>query len=379
MTVAILYGGKSGEHEVSLLSALSVVKNIDKNKHSLVLIGITKKGLWYVQDESVIQSVLLDNNSKLTITEKPDNLVSVLPGGGTQKAFFCKGKSLCVDVVLPILHGTYGEDGLLQGLLEMAELPYCGCGVMASSLAMDKEKAKQVWAQEGLPVVPYVCVKSSQKTDSVLEAICSEAANMWGFPLFVKPCCAGSSVGTAKASSEEGLKCAIENAFKWDEKILIEPFIPAREIECSVTGNTAELSKIDAKENKRCVTSYELGEIAPTHEFYDYEAKYTDPDGADLIIPAILTDEQEATIKDIAKKAYKALDCSGLSRVDFFIDKNTGSIYINELNTLPGFTSISMFPKMCEAGGLAYKDVIELILEQGVERFKSRQALTTSL
>ncbi len=379
MIVAVLYGGKSGEHEVSLLSALSVVKNIDKSKHSLVLIGITKKGLWYVQDESIMQSALAGNNEKLMVVENPSNLVTVLPGGGTQKALFCGGKALCVDVVLPILHGTYGEDGLLQGLLEMAELPYCGCGVMSSSLSMDKEKAKQVWAQEGLPIVPYVCVKASQKTDSMLSDICNDVANKWGFPLFVKPCCAGSSVGTAKASSEGELKCAIENAFKWDEKILIEPFIPAREIECSVTGNTAELSIINGKENKRGVTSYELGEIAPTHEFYDYEAKYTDPNGAALIIPAKLTNEQEEKIKDFAKKAYTALDCSGLSRVDFFIDKENGDIFINELNTLPGFTSISMFPKMCEAGGLAYKDVIELILEQGIERFKNRQALTTSL
>ncbi len=379
MTVAVLYGGKSGEHEVSLISASSVVRNIDRNRHTIVLIGITKKGLWYVQNESEIKKLLTNEKATLSISEEAQNLITIQPGGGTSNAFFCNGKNIAVDVVLPILHGTYGEDGLLQGLLEMAELPYCGCGVMASAVAMDKEKAKQVWAQANLPIVPYVCIRSSQKTDAELEVIFNESVKNWGFPLFVKPCCAGSSVGTAKASTVEELKKAVNNAFLWDEKILIEPFVPAREIECSVTGNTAELFIIDGKENKRSVMSYELGEIAPTHEFYDYEAKYTDPNGAALIIPAKLTREQEEKIKDLAKKAYKALDCSGLSRVDFFIDKQTGDIFINELNTLPGFTSISMFPKMCEAGGLAYKDVIELILEQGVERFKSRQALTTSL
>ncbi len=379
MTVAVLYGGKSGEHEVSIVSASSVVRNIDREKHSIVLIGITKKGFWYIQDVSEIEKLMLDSKATLSIVEEDDNLVSVIPGGGKKKALFCKSQALEVDVVLPILHGTYGEDGLLQGLLEMAELPYCGCGVLSSSIAMDKEKAKQVWEQVGLPVVPYVCIKSSQKTEQEIKAFYNTVKNDWGMPVFIKPCCAGSSVGTAKAENEVEFRQAIANAFKWDEKILVEPFVPAREIECSVTGNTSELDFIEGKKNARGVTHYELGEIAPTHEFYDYEAKYTDPNGAELIIPAKLTEEQDSQIKDLAIKAYKALDCSGLSRVDFFIHKETGDIFINELNTLPGFTSISMFPKMCSAGGLAYKDVIELILEQGVERFKIRQALTTSL
>ncbi len=379
MIVAVLYGGKSGEHEVSLISASSVVRNIDRQKHSIVLIGITKKGFWYVQEESELEKLLNNTTATLVITENSQNLVTIQPGGGTANALSHNGKSIAVDVVLPILHGTYGEDGLLQGLLEMAELPYCGCGVMASSIAMDKEKAKQVWQQEDLPIVPYICIKSAQKNEKELADIFLRIEKEFGFPVFVKPCCAGSSVGTAKANNTNELQQAVENAFKWDEKILVEPFIPAREIECSVTGNTSELSFQNGKENPRSVKYYELGEIAPTHEFYDYDAKYTDPNGAALIIPAIVTQEQELIIKDFAQKAYRALDCSGLSRVDFFIDKSNGAIFINELNTLPGFTSISMFPKMCEAGGLNYKDVIELILEQGVERFKSRQSLTTSL
>ncbi len=379
MIIAVLYGGKSGEHEVSLVSASSVVRNIDTQKHTIILIGITKKGLWYIQEKSELDRIMKDENSRLTIVENDLNLISIMPGGGSKKALFCKDTSIEVDVVLPILHGTYGEDGLLQGLLEMADLPYCGCGVMASSVAMDKEKAKQVWSQVGLPVVPYVCIRSSQKIDSELHTIFNKAVKDWGFPLFIKPCCAGSSVGTAKATTLEELKMAVETAFLWDEKILIEPFIPAREVECSVTGNTAELHMINGKENIRSVRGYELGEIAPTHEFYDYEAKYTDPNGAALIIPAKLDKEQEKQIKELAIRAYKSLDCSGLSRVDFFIDKEKGDIFINELNTLPGFTSISMFPKMCEAGGLAYKDVIELLLDQGIQRFKSRQSLTTSI
>ena len=392
MNIAVLYGGKSGEHEVSLRSASSVVRHINRTKHTIILIGIAKDGRWYLQSQKELTRVLADDSAFLRIDENPASLIRIVPGGGSSKALQSgvplKGKAckpeepyaIQTDIVLPVLHGSYGEDGLVQGLLEMAELPYCGCTTLSSALAMDKEQTKKVWMQEGLKVVPFVCIKSADvnrngsavQSDS-FEKIAGQAEKRFGYPLFVKPACAGSSVGAAKVNSAAELKKAVQNAFLWDEKVLIEQCIDAREIECSVTGNTA----ISAS-GKTAVKSYIPGEIAPTHGFYDYDAKYTDPDGARLLIPAPLTPEQVQTVKSLAEKAYRALDCSGLARVDFFIDKKDGTLYLNEINTLPGFTSISMFPKMCEAAGLAYEDLIELLLEQGLERFKKRRSLKTS-
>ncbi len=371
MNITVLFGGKSGEHDVSLISATSVIKNIDYKKHTVHLIGISRQGIWYKQSEGLLQSILSGEKDTLSITEDSENIVTVQPGGGVSNGLKSANKFLMTDVVLPILHGTYGEDGLLQGLLEMAELPYCGCGVMSSAVAMDKEKAKQVWEQDGIPVVPHVCVKTSQKDD--LAVVAKEIEAKFEYPVFVKPVCAGSSVGAAKANTQEELFATINEAFLWDEKVLVEPFIPSREIECSVTGNTLT-------ENKSCeVVAYELGEILPTHEFYDYDAKYLDPDGAALKIPADLPADIANGIKELAKKAYISLDCSGLSRVDFFIDKRNGEIYLNEINTLPGFTSISMFPKLCGAAGLAYNDLIEQLLAQALDRFASRQKISETL
>lgn len=392
MNIAVLYGGKSGEHEVSLRSASSVVRRIDRTKHTIILIGIAKDGRWYLQSQDELTRILNDDSAFLRIDENPACLVRILPGGGSSGALQCavplegkarkpdENRTIQTDIVLPVLHGSYGEDGLVQGLLEMAELPYCGCTVLSSALAMDKEQTKKVWMQEGLQVVPFMCIKSAdirQDGSAVqpegFEKVAALAEKRFGYPLFVKPACAGSSVGAAKAHSREELEAAVQNAFLWDEKVLIEQCIDAREIECSVTGNAAISSS-----GKTAVTSYTPGEIAPTHGFYDYDAKYTDPDGARLLIPAPLTDDEAQRVKTIAQKAYRALDCSGLARVDFFIDKKDGTLYLNEINTLPGFTSISMFPKMCEAAGLSYAELIELLLKQGLERFKKRRSLKTS-
>lgn len=392
MNIAVLYGGKSGEHEVSLRSASSVVRRIDRTKHTIILIGIAKDGRWYLQSQKELTRVFADDSAFLRIDENPAGLVHIVPGGGSNAALQCavnleggarktdEPHAIQTDIVLPVLHGSYGEDGLVQGLLEMAELPYCGCTVLSSALAMDKEQTKKVWMQEGLQVVPFVCIKSadimqdaSAEQSGGFEKFAVLAEKQFGYPLFVKPACAGSSVGAAKVNSRKELEAAVQNAFLWDEKVLIEQCIDAREIECSVTGNAA----ISAS-GKTAVTSYTPGEIAPTHGFYDYDAKYTDPDGARLLIPASLTDDELQRVKMIAQKAYRALDCSGLARVDFFIDKKDGTLYLNEINTLPGFTSISMFPKMCEAAGLSYAELIELLLEQGLERFKKRRSLKTS-
>ena len=388
MTVAVLFGGKSGEHEVSLVSASSVVRRINRTKHSLVLIGIAKDGVWYVQDESEAERVVRDTNAVLKIAQDSSRIVSLVPGGGTERALQIgqiatnkdgakQAKNLAVDIVFPVLHGSYGEDGLVQGLLEMAELPYCGCSVPSSAIAMDKAQAKKIWAYEGLPVVPFACIKKSALEDETLQKKLDDVEKCFGYPLFVKPCSAGSSVGAAKAGSRKELESAVHEAFLWDEKVLIEECIDAREIECSVTGDSLSCGSASCASGG-VLRSYEPGEIAPTHGFYDYEAKYTDPNGARLLIPAPITAEQRTEVQAMAERAYAALDCGGLARVDFFIDKKSGKLYLNEINTMPGFTPISMFPKMCEQSGLPYDRLIELLLEQGLDRFKKRRALKTS-
>ena len=366
MNIAIIYGGKTGEHEVSLKSASSIARNIPSDKNRIFLVGISKKGLWFLQDDSLLSDIRKEPKAVLSIKEDALKQVYIVPGGGRAGAFFCGGKAIAIDVAFPVLHGTFGEDGTIQGLFEMADIPYVGSGVMGSSIAMDKEKAKVLWQAAGLPVVPFVCMRMSEwANEAEKRTLLGKAEKDFSYPLFVKPACAGSSVGASKASSRVELeKCAGE-AFQWDDKIIIEPFIPAREIECSVTGNEAPIA-------------YTPGEIIPTHEFYDYDAKYTDPDGASLNIPADIHEMTTKKIRQIAVQAYKTLDLSGLSRVDFFIDKRDESIYINEINTIPGFTSISMFPKMCEASGLPYPDLVMKLMHLAKARFEARRVLRTS-
>ncbi len=371
MNIAIVYGGKSSEHEVSLRSASAVVRNIDEKQHNISLFGITKEGRWYLQSKTELDRVKSSPDAVLTIKENPDMVLSVVPGGGTDGGFIVIGssfgpKTIPVDVVFPVLHGTFGEDGTAQGLFEMAGVPYVGGGVMASSVSMDKEKTKQIWMHANLPVVPFVCMRRREYNDEgVRMQIIKNVERDFNFPVFVKPCCAGSSVGATKAKDAVGLLASLKEAFEWDDKVLIEPFIEAREIECSVTGNEV-------------VTAYTPGEIVPSHDFYDYEAKYTDPNGAALLIPAELDDADLRRVRETAIKAYQALDLTGLSRVDFFIDKRNGALYLNEVNTIPGFTSISMFAKMCEASGLHYPQLIETLIKLAAQRAKSRQQLKTS-
>lgn len=375
MNIAILFGGKSGEHEVSLISASSVVRNIDSKKFKIVPIGISKSGVWFLQSDEELERVRSDEKNSFNIIEDEKNLVSVIPGRG--KNSFCVGdKPLEIDAVFPCVHGTNCEDGILQGLLEAANIPYVGCSVAASALTMDKEKTKQVWQNAGLPIVPYVCVRRADLNDgAAFKKIIDGAISQFGFPLFVKPCNAGSSVGAAKATNAQELSAALDEAFLWDNKVLIEKSIDAREIECSVTGNATIQN-----EKSQCgkVAAYIPGEILPNHDFYDYDAKYTDPDGAILKIPAMLEKAQIEKVRTLAQTAYKILDCSGLSRVDFFIDKNSGELFLNEINTIPGFTSISMFSKMCEAGGLKYGELITLLIEEALEVFEQKKTLLTS-
>ncbi len=364
MNIAIIYGGKSSEHEVSINSASSVVRTIDK-KHKVHLIGIAKNGKWYLQEDSERDRLLDNPKAKLKIKKSDETQIFVVPGGGTKKGLKTSKEFLTCDVVFPVMHGRFGEDGTIQGLFEMAEIPFVGGGVMATAISMDKEKTKIIWDYCGLPVTPYLTIRR-QEWDNLKkqEEILLNLEKKFDYPVFVKPARAGSSVGAGSAKNREELMLQMKESFSWDDKVLIETCIDAREIECSVTGNTD-------------VKAYIPGEVIPGHEFYDYNAKYTDPNGAVLKIPADLSDEQRKEIRETAIKAYEALDLSGLSRVDFFIDKKNGKLYLNEVNTIPGFTSISMFPKMCAASGLPYDQLIMHLLELAIKRFEQDRNLKT--
>lgn len=375
MNIALIFGGRSGEHEISLISAAAIARGIE-DSNNIVLIGISKDGKWYLQDKSELERIKKDTKSPLIIQEKEENLVSVIPGKG-KKSFVVNGNCLDVDVIFPALHGTYGEDGTIQGLFEMLDIPYVGCTHISSALTMDKEKTKMIWQSVGLPVVPYVCMKRFVMMDSVLyDAFIEETEKELGYPMFVKPCCAGSSNGAAKANNKKELNFAIMEAFQWDDKVLIEKSIEAaREIECSVTGNSITgLSESETED----VIAYIPGEIAPSHDFYDFDAKYNDPDGAQLLIPAELSENDLEKIRKTAMAAYKTLDATGLARVDFFIDKGSNAVYLNEINTMPGFTPISMFPKMCDAAGLDFTNLIKMLIDQAIKKSESKNKLQTS-
>lgn len=357
MRLAILYGGKSGEHEVSLRSAASVIRHLDRS-HKLHLIGITKAGAWHLQPDSVLATCLEGDEPMELRSDGP--AVLVVPGTGL-RVYGARGSAdLPLDAVFPVLHGTFGEDGTVQGLLECANLAYVGADVLGSAVGMDKEIAKALWREAGLPVVPSITARARDLER--IDELAAAAEKKFGWPMFVKPVTCGSSVGASKAETRSDLKSALAAALTYDTRALIEPFVAAREVECSVLGN----------EDPR---AFPPGEIVPSHEFYDYDAKYIDPDGARLVIPAPLDEATTARVKDIAVAAYKAAGLSGMARVDFFVDKKDGSVYLNEANTIPGFTSISMYPMMCESGGLSYSALLDELVSLAVERRKSRAAV----
>mgnify|MGYP002856964182 CR=1 FL=1 len=375
MNVVLLYGGRSGEHEVSLVSCAAIARAINK-KHSVKLISVSKDGKWYLENDEILEKLRKNPQEKLEIHAIEKNRVSIVPGGGKEKAFFVDGYFLKCDVAFSVMHGTYSEDGTIQGLFEMANVPYVGCGVLASAVTMDKEIAKILFEHAGLPIVPYICIERADVNDSLrYDEKVKKAVDTLGFPLFVKPCSAGSSDGASKACNERELSMSLLDAFQWDNKVLVERAVYAREVECSVTGNSVTN---EPDKPQTMLTAYGPGEIVPRHEFYDYDAKYNDPKGAELKIPADLDFETQQKIQELALKAYTAVDAEGLARVDFFIDRGTGDIYLNEINTLPGFTDISMFPKLCASNGLDFTSLVELLLSEAIERFSSRANLRTS-
>lgn len=356
--VGIIFGGKSAEHEVSLQSARNVIEAIDKKKYEPVLIGIDKTGQWFLQDRS--HFLLHGDDPKLIrLNDEHRQSTALVPQSEGKMLLIDAGESdKFIDVAFPLVHGTFGEDGTLQGLLKLADIPFVGASVLGSAVGMDKDVMKRLLRDAGIPVSKFLVVKEKEMpsyTDVVATV---------GTPCFVKPANAGSSVGVSKVKNEEDFFTAIEEAFRYDRKILIEEYIQGREIECAVLGNDDPIASVP-------------GEIIPQKEFYSYEAKYIDVDGAAVEIPAKLSGESIKKIQAMAIRTFEALSCEGLGRVDFFLKEN-GDVYVNEINTLPGFTSISMYPKLWAESGIAYPDLIDRLIELAFERFETEQKLTTS-
>ena len=387
LRVGILFGGRSGEHEVSLLSAASVLNAIDKEKYDVVPIGITKDGRWLTAEhaENLLQGKLmleprnlragdpettpsaavLARGEAVVVPPEPVHRQTGLVPFQTDAAMMRRAsdRAINVDVIFPVLHGTFGEDGTIQGLLELADIPYVGAGVLGSAAGMDKDIMKSLFIAAGIPIVKHVTIlrsaweKDPKKVQKLMESKLT-------YPVFVKPANLGSSVGISKAHNRKELGPAIEEAAKFDRKIVIEQGAggkkeKAREIECSVLGNDEPVASVP-------------GEIVPGKEFYDYTAKYVD-EGSQLIIPAKLTKAETKKVQDMAVAAFQAVDCSGLARVDFLMDPKTQKIYLNEINTMPGFTSISMYPKLWAASGLDYADLIDRLIQLGIERHEDKK------
>lgn len=355
--VAVLFGGKSGEHEVSLLSAASVIQAIDLQKYTIVPVMITQKNEW-LYGVKALESLKLEET-------KRDAIISQLPTEWLERQAqpLSAADRENIDVIFPILHGTYGEDGTIQGMFEILDFPYVGAGVLTSSLAMDKVVSKYVFQQAGLPQASYLWVYTQQLEQNLSE-IENEVEEKLGFPCFVKPANLGSSVGISKANNRTELAEALRLAGQYDRKIVIEEFIPAREIEVAVLGNEEPQASVP-------------GEIVFTNDFYDYEAKYTDGQST-MNIPAELTTEQTEEIRRLAVKAFQAVDGSGLARADFFVRQDNGQVLINELNTLPGFTAYSMYPKLWEYTGLSYPALIDRLIELALERYQHKAQLRTT-
>ncbi len=361
--VGVLYGGRSGEHDVSRCSAASVIKYLDKSKYEVTAIGIDHDGRWYVQDSpEIIEDK--DFGDVLKLNKSGNWFVNHYERGGKLYLFESQSsKEISVDVVFPVVHGTFCEDGTLQGLLELAMVPYVGADVVGSAIGMDKDVAKRLLRDAGIPVVEWITILKYQ-WDLSKDILTNEIENKIGFPCFIKPCNAGSSVGISKVKSREYLESAIDEALVWDNKILVEKAIDAREIEFSVIGNDKPEASIP-------------GEIRPRHEFYSYEAKYIDSNGAELLIPADIDRNLTEVMRKAAVEGYSALCCSGMARVDFFLEKSSNKFYLNEINTLPGFTNISMYPKLWAQTGTDYSSLLKKLISLAVERRVNKNRLKT--
>ncbi len=347
--IGVLFGGRSGEHEVSLVSASNVIRAIDRDKYDLTLIGITRDGNWKIYTGKI------DNIESDTWEKDEANIKDDI-------SLFSDDEIKNIDIFFPILHGTYGEDGTIQGLFEMLDKPYVGCGVLSSAAAMDKQIAKVIFESEGIPVAKSITINKSDIKTNINECI-DRIESTFSYPIFIKPANAGSSVGISKVTGKDTLTGALYEAIIYDEKILIEECIDGYEVELAVLGND--------QPNVSCP-----GMIVPCNDFYDYEAKYNSGDSSKIEIPAPLPQAVTANLKEYAQKAFKALCCSGLSRVDFFVKKDNYGIILNEINTMPGFTNISMYPKLWQASGIEYSALITKLIDFGFERYNNRKELS---
>ncbi len=356
--VGILFGGKSAEHEISLLSARNIIDALDKDRYEPVLIGIDKSGRWLMGKPSrfllhtgnpKLIAINKANSESVALTPQSEGRLTSLNSGHLNKA---------VDVVFPILHGPFGEDGTIQGLLKLANVPFVGAGVLGSAVGMDKDVMKRLLRDAGIPVPKFLVFSYGEKPDF------DSVTGKLGLPVFVKPANLGSSVGISKAKNQDGLEKAVRNAFRYDSKILVEEAVQGREIECAVLGNEKPQASVP-------------GEIIPGHEFYDYEAKYIDEHGAKLEAPADLPPETVKRVQELAIRTFKTLNCEGMGRVDFFL-KADGTLLVNEINTIPGFTKISMYPRLWALSGVSYTELIDRLIQLAFERFNREINLQTS-
>ena len=386
LRVGVLFGGRSGEHEVSLLSAASVLNAIDKGKYDVVPIGITKEGQWVIaahaerllQGEKALEprhlragdpqrtaaAAVLAKGKGVVVPPIPSHdHCALVPFENATPQVDAASNAIDVDIIFPVLHGTFGEDGTIQGLLELADIPYVGPGVLGSAAGMDKDVMKRLFRDAGLPIVKHVTVLRStwrEQPKKVRKLIESSLQ----YPLLVKPANLGSSVGISKVHDSSELAAALDEAAHFDRKLVIEQGVggknaKAREIECSVLGNDDSIASLP-------------GEIVPIKEFYDYDAKYL-IEGSRSIIPADLPKAKLNEVQKLAVRAFEAVDCAGLARVDFLMDPRSGKMYVNEINTMPGFTSISMYPKLWEASGLPYSELIDRLIQLGLERYREKK------
>jgi D-alanine-D-alanine ligase len=351
LRVGVLFGGRSGEHEVSLSSATSVIRGLDSEKYEVVPIGITKDGRWMVgAGAQKLLPEVLKTGQRVVLSADP-NVAALVPLDETRAG------ALRVDVVFPVLHGTFGEDGTVQGLLELAGLPYVGAGVLGSAVGMDKDMQKRLFRHAGLPVAEFLAIPRAE-WEKDRQKVLGTVTRRFRFPIFTKPATLGSSVGMTKVHTPRELPAALDLAAEYAQKILVERAITGREIEVSVLGNEEPQASLP-------------GEIVPHREFYDYTAKYLE-EGTRLIIPALLTQAQITRFQNYAVAAFRAIECTGMARVDFFLAQRTSRIYVNEINTIPGFTAISMYPKLWEASGLSFSQLLDRLIELALEQHREK-------
>lgn len=360
LRVAVLFGGKSGEHEVSLMSAASLIRSMNPGKYEVFPIAIDKEGKWQLREKAV---AFLEGKVEKEVLEKIRKDLSPAMPARVEKGALATLDFGEIDVVFPVLHGPHGEDGTVQGLLELAQVPYVGAGVLASAVGMDKVMMKKVFAQEGIPQVRFTHFLRHDLEEG-FERVVAEVEETFGYPCFVKPANLGSSVGVSKAKDKESLIEAIKLAVRYDRKVIVEEFVPAREVEVAVLGNNRPIASVP-------------GEIISSNEFYDYRAKYIDGK-SEMRIPAELPGDTAEELKHLAVKCFRAIDCSGLARVDFFVRKDNRQVLVNEINTMPGFTRFSMYAKLWEHTGISYPELVDRLIQLAIERHREKEQLETT-